>query len=297
MLINRLKHPKDEGVMYHYCSAETFHSIITNKTLRFSDINLLNDAEESRWGYEIFLKAANRILERTNIPKLLPVIPADFVDRVDELWHYSSFFITSFLSCFSVEGDSLSQWRAYADDGRGFSIGFDMKELRRLPIQILEVLYDTDEQVNEMIIALGALYMEMDEENKQDDQQWFLDRCMLLKSSSVAFKNPAWRDEREIRCQHVVMVNLTTDVWKIEAAGGESEGESMEPLPISFQVRERGTIVPYFDMPFEMTLDHPPIKEIWFGPKNPNAFGNVKFLLGNNGYGPVQLKQAGGAYR
>ena len=29
-----------------------------------------------------------------------------------------------FVSCFSADGDVLSQWRAYADDGHGFAIGF-----------------------------------------------------------------------------------------------------------------------------------------------------------------------------
>lgn len=34
-----------------------------------------------------------------------------------------------YICCFSKEGDLLSQWRAYANDGKGFSIGFDIKKL------------------------------------------------------------------------------------------------------------------------------------------------------------------------
>ena len=30
-----------------------------------------------------------------------------------------------FVSCFSATGDDLGQWRAYADNGRGFALGFD----------------------------------------------------------------------------------------------------------------------------------------------------------------------------
>lgn len=129
MLFNRLKQPEDEGITFHYCSGATFYSIITSRTIRFSDINLLNDADEARWGYDVFLQAANRILNRDDIPEIIPIVPVDFIDRVDKVWHDSSFKITSFLSCFSIQGDSLSQWRAYADDGRGFSIGFDMRQL------------------------------------------------------------------------------------------------------------------------------------------------------------------------
>ncbi len=297
MLHKRLKQPDEDGMMYHYCSGQTFHSVIANRTLRFSDINLLNDAEEGRWGYQVFLEAANRLLTREDIPASVPVIPVEFIDKIDEVWFSSSFKISSFLSCFSKDGDSLSQWRAYADDGRGFSIGFSLKELRRLPIQILEVLYDPKEQLEEMMIAVGGMFLEMEGESKQDDDEWFRNQAMLLKSSAVAFKNPAWRDERELRCQHVVLVNVDGPVWTIEAAGGESEGDPVPPLDIGFQVRDRGTIVPYFDMPFEVSDDHTPIVEIWLGPKNPNAPGNVRFLLGNSGYGEIPLKFAGGAYR
>ncbi len=30
-----------------------------------------------------------------------------------------------FVCCFSITGDEIGQWRAYADDGRGYALGFD----------------------------------------------------------------------------------------------------------------------------------------------------------------------------
>lgn len=38
--------------------------------------------------------------------------------------------VTNFVICFCEEGDKLSQWRGYADNGRGVSIGFSEQELR-----------------------------------------------------------------------------------------------------------------------------------------------------------------------
>ena len=107
MLATRLKQRDEEGLMFHYCSSATLHSVIMNRTIRFSDINLLNDAEEGRWGYDVFLQAAKRLLDRESIPEIIPVIPVDFIDRIDKVWHFSSFAINSFVSCFSTEGDSL----------------------------------------------------------------------------------------------------------------------------------------------------------------------------------------------
>lgn len=37
--------------------------------------------------------------------------------------------ISTFVICLSEEGDLLSQWRGYADDGRGMCLGFNVHEL------------------------------------------------------------------------------------------------------------------------------------------------------------------------
>ena len=36
-------------IVYHYCSIDTFFSIIHNSTLRLSDINKVNDYSERKW--------------------------------------------------------------------------------------------------------------------------------------------------------------------------------------------------------------------------------------------------------
>jgi hypothetical protein len=160
MLVDRLRPRNTDGTIYHYCSGQTFVSIIQNKTIRFSDINQLNDAEEGRWGYEIFIEAANRILKRESIPDEFPIMPMEFIDKVDETWSVFGARLASFVACFSTDGDSLSQWRAYADDGRGFAIGFIAQQLRRFPVQMLDVLYDHEQQIKEMVMAIGALFFE-----------------------------------------------------------------------------------------------------------------------------------------
>src|ERR1700686_4490856 len=57
-MIHRVFDPADTDIFYHYCSNETFRLICENKTLRFSDVNMLNDYAESRWGYSVFEDAA-----------------------------------------------------------------------------------------------------------------------------------------------------------------------------------------------------------------------------------------------
>jgi hypothetical protein len=296
MLYDRVRPADTKGTMYHYCSAQTFVNIIQHKTIRFSDINLLNDAEEARWGYSTFIEVANRILKRDGLPESFPQIPEEFFDRIDAIWSPFGLHLSNFVACFSVDGDSLSQWRAYADDGRGFAIGFKAQELRRLPIQILDVLYDREQQLREMEIAIGAMFLEFGDKGRDYKQPWFFERSATLAASSVALKNPAWRDEKEVRCQHVVDVKIGPENWQLTDAGGLSGETEVNGQPVQFQVRN-GTISPFLDMPFDVSTDHQPIEEIVLGPKCPNAYSNIWFLLGNHGYGKVPLRTAGNAYR
>ena len=54
MLVSRVFEPKSGDLFYHYCSAETFLAITASKTLRFSDVNMMNDHAEGRYGYQLF---------------------------------------------------------------------------------------------------------------------------------------------------------------------------------------------------------------------------------------------------
>lgn len=167
MLVSRLLPVDDSSTIYHYCSTSTLIEIVRNRTIRFSDINMLNDEEEGRWGYGIFLEAANKLLKREGVPESVPMVGEDFIDRLDEVWFKSRLSLASFVACFSKDGDSLSQWRAYASDGAGFAIGFAASELRRMPIQLLEVEYDHEQQVQEMLVALTAILLEL-KDRKED---------------------------------------------------------------------------------------------------------------------------------
>lgn len=252
MLADRLRAADDERLIYHYCSAETLLAIVQNKTLRFSDINMLNDAEEGWWGYRIFEEAATNVINRIDLPAevcaLIEGLDNDFVDKIDAIWSSSGLKLSSFVSCFSTERDSLSQWRAYADDGRGFAIGFRVSELRRLTVQILDVEYDHGKQLREMEIAIASIYMEYADKGKDESQPWFFERCVTLAASAIALKNPAWRDEREVRCQHVVDVDVLSDIWTMKDMGGVSDGQEVSGQPVRFQARN-GSIPPMWTCP------------------------------------------------
>lgn len=106
-------------ILYHYTDDRGLRGIIETGKIWLTDIFALNDPAELRHGIEHAIQRI-RELARTGKPELKL-----FADRFAEIRkggiersaHY-------FVACMSTRGDDLGQWRAYADDGRGFALGF-----------------------------------------------------------------------------------------------------------------------------------------------------------------------------
>jgi hypothetical protein len=293
MLIKRIRPEVTEGTLYHYCSAQSLISILKNRTIRFSDVTLLNDREEAEWGYRVFQQAAELLLK----PETHFRAPPQFFAEIQRLWLSFSMGTRHFVACFSADGDSLSQWRAYAEDGKGYSIGFKAKDIRsQMPLQIYDVLYDQDQQLQEMIDAIGSLYLEFEDKGADYTAEWFTTRCAELAASSVALKNPAWRDEKEIRCHHLVVAAMTESKWMLQDPGGSSAAVKVVPQAIQFETRG-GVIVPFLDLPFSVSDTGHPIEDIVVGPKCPTDMFTLLFFLGAEGYGKIPIRFAGSAYR
>lgn len=185
------------NLIYHYCSAETLLSILENKTLRFSDASGLNDGEEIIWAEKQFLSAIRRLRDREDVPEELPSISKKFEENFIRLWGEISGEARHFLSCFSLTGDSLSQWRAYADDAQGFAIGFCVNDLD-VPAKIIAVDYDIDKQQQE-IMSLIIKLSEISKVSKNyfDTEQSYHD-FILMFSTACAYKNPALRTKKKL---------------------------------------------------------------------------------------------------
>jgi len=101
-------------VIYHYCSLNNLLKIITSKELYLFNAISMNDSYETNW----IIHLINEELSKRN---------NDFNDEDIKYLDrsFSSNRLYPYISCFSLDSDSLSQWRAYADDGKGVAIGFN----------------------------------------------------------------------------------------------------------------------------------------------------------------------------
>ncbi len=108
-----------DTTLYHYTNAVGLKGILESQTIWFTDYRDLNDPSELVHGIEMCGEVIRglssgsdqRVVEFLDIVKRL-MSQKNFAGRLD-------FFIASF----SRARDDLGQWRAYADDGRGFALG------------------------------------------------------------------------------------------------------------------------------------------------------------------------------
>lgn len=132
-------------LLYHYCSTETLVSIVTNRTIRLSSLTLSNDSQEGLLILDIFLQLAKEA-----------GLSGGDLSRFENSLRTAYDLFDGHGFCLSEQGDLLSQWRGYADDGRGVCIGFNKPYLEKLGSSLREtgkrnfslkkLIYDKDGQ-------------------------------------------------------------------------------------------------------------------------------------------------------
>lgn len=149
--------------LFHYTSVEGFIGIVTSKTLWASDMLSLNDAAEASY-------ATNLICDTLTAHH--PEIPrADFETQLNYLF---SLYVP-FITCFCEDGDLLSQWRGYSDQGDGFAVGFSLAWLLSLKPKwpLIKVIYDREQQVDLILRALQLASEELNTHGYSEDEGVF----------------------------------------------------------------------------------------------------------------------------
>jgi hypothetical protein len=103
------------AVLYHYTDVKGFFDIVNaGSRLHATHHRFLNDAGEVEFGFEV---ATNFFHGLAND------LGTDVIKLVD-LEISKVLYGESFIACLSAKYDVLSQWRAYANSGAGYCIGF-----------------------------------------------------------------------------------------------------------------------------------------------------------------------------
>lgn len=150
--------PKNEGVLYHYTSHKILRSIVEDQQLRISHVYYMNDANEIKYGAELFkavvAERQNRETDQTLVGFLIEF--REWLNQLIGLPHYI------FVFSLTEKGNLLSQWRAYTPSGEaGVSIGFSQEGLKKLAaergFELIQCLYDKKEQLSILNSELDAI--------------------------------------------------------------------------------------------------------------------------------------------
>jgi hypothetical protein len=276
---------------FHYCPTAAFFSIIKNREVWLSSLTASNDSMEGKWVSNIIGIAAIK----WGIPPADGGRIIDMVRMIEQSQDCLGF-------CLSEAEDTLSQWRGYADDGAGFSIGFseEFMDSFRDPndplISAHRVIYTLDEQLKlfepmaqsvRRAIEEGAFASQIDsllvtlsEENRVAVQEGYQkahsDLSTALTSEFSLFfklKNSAFDEEKEWR-----LIRMALDPYT------------------DLEYRVRGSrLVPYLSENFRQLKR--PISKVLIGPKNPTSKDVVFGFLAKHGFDNVPVEISRASYR
>ena len=286
-------------ILYHYCSHDTFIRIIESRSVWLSDLTLSNDFMEGKWirkvAYKMFQEEG---LDGDNLQRIMK--------QLDSHLKFSS----AIGFCLSEDGDLLSQWRGYADDGRGVSIGFDRSELERQVREYFKNKADsqcslveyTDEGQQKIIRPLVKMVADIikKEDQGQSSQKVDIDfngrnmvatvnqalgvTLLTIAAAKFMMKNPAFSEEREWR----IYVNIQAKFIGIDIPGFLQDPEFRN---------DHGCLIPYMAAKFNDGNLLGTIREVVLGPNNRSPDWAVERFLHQKGYEQVTAIKSNAPYQ
>lgn len=269
--------------LYHYTNGQGLKGILECGRVWFTDYRHLNDPSELTHGIDMAHDVARELGSGADGRVRL------FLECFADMFRHDNFagLLEFFIASFSRARDDLGQWRAYADNGRGYAIGFAPRMFRigeapadRLPEFVGPVHYKIDEVCGRHSAALeqaAAIFLETVAANAD-----------LVSDRAIGI--PFMQEfAREVIAQPLIWNCLTS---KHPAYDHEQEVRlfimgTPERLGPHLTTRLRGSeIVPYIAHPMQLReSDH--IAEIVVGPAAPaDAERALRTLLGSLGLDP-----------
>ena len=161
-------------------------------------------------------------------------------------------YMDIFATSFSADGDLLSQWRAYAADGRGFSFGIKTSSLlSNSDFRIIPIIYNQATQ-NQFITEIITILQQSNDINGFTS---------VFDEASLICKNSAFSEERE---------------WRIVYIPDYISEEDQEPS--LFRVTSKGLVR------FHRWLFNPEnVGRIVIGPANKTTVKDLEIFCSNAG--------------
>ena len=292
---------KKSEVLYHYCSTESFYKIISERQIKLSALSFSNDSREGRLAWKTIEKLCiERGLNRYQISNMKGIL--DFFE--------SDFDSHGF--CLSEEGDLLSQWKMYADDANGISIGFSKAYLDKLrsnkkELTLSKVMYTEVEHKKTLTPIFEKAHDILKRVSKfaPNSRPLFPNEIITMMNygQDESIEEKQEFINKQVEFSEVMsellplMFTLKTDDWKAECewrlfqSGDLRENEYCEHMPT------RNSIVRYDFLDLEPIDSVEPILEITLGSKHLTPELDLRGFLKKYNFNNVEINESTSSYR
>ncbi|EKN5221067.1 DUF2971 domain-containing protein [Escherichia coli] len=268
---------------YRYANAESFFKMIESQELWFTDLRNMNDWDEYSAGFRI---AHDLIM--SEFPDYASVL--ENISR-EKMRDYFMMLICSF----SHDGDCLSMWRGYGDNGRGAAVGYSTIDIqnghlaqrylkKQSPIQgkvMFQPIIYSEEEYKILIRYYIKKIFTIPDNLPQSEKETFLNvqsRMFghLLMRLFTCYKNDFFKDEREVR--GFIEISDTVDPYDINKRNTDFGEASYHKISSSF-------------------CGEPSIREVVLGPLYEKSDEDVRSKLDAVGLMDVKIRRSRGTYR
>lgn len=271
--------------LYHYTSSQGLLGILGSNNFWATNIQYCNDSSEVKYGSELIKEIINeKLLHVTNDHTKV------FLERTLRGFNpFSNGFADIYITCFCEESNLLSQWRGYANNGGGYSIGINTHRalnVRDRNYFILKVIYDEVLQRKLVSDSIDSIVQTFEScvtsTNAEDLIPSF---CSFFTNNIgeflIMFKHPNFSEEKEWRLVSI-KTSLNRDEWindiKFRLGGNK--------------------LIPYIELsivPFSgINLGKLPLLNITFGPTLPPELTtkSLHLLLRKHDYHHIEVRSS-----
>lgn len=257
-------------IFYHYTTHTGLMGIIRSGCLRATYRMKMNDAGEFDYAKNLVYKALNEVGKRHNLQNVAESLITYTRKNLEKFLSDTTELSRAYCACLTFSPDHPGQWQAYAEDGNGFAIGFNLRHF-------LNVQIPTVTKGKPYVFCCPVIYTERDQRDLVErmmeagicDMQTFVDNCSQQAEDLTALRD---------RVTQEIVIHLLTIIDFIKAPAFSSECEmrlfldpndgTLKASNIQYYERDNESI-PYIFM----DLNNPktkrlPLAEIKVGPKS-----------------------------
>ncbi|GEM_PF-1336419 len=280
-------------VLFHYTDINGLNGILSTRKFWATHFKFLNDKTEILYADKLITSIIQGYINKIQDSWIRWVLEKTISTRENSLSLLDHINYDIYITSFSENGDLLDQFRAYGNDGAGYSIGVKPNELKQkksghvifsyqqTELTFIKVEYNPQTQkalaektIEETIKTLQQI-VDSNLHSQKKNGDTIIERCrQIFVQLALFYKHPSFSNEQEWRIIQAKMGNKIRDGQRAATEG-------------LFYRNRNNIFVPYIELDFTSReyIGYLPLSQIILGPKlHENAYISLQMFLDTLNY-------------